>query len=734
MELISAHVENFGRLSGLDLRFRSGLNLFLRDNGWGKSTFAAFIRVMFYGFGNEKKRNPIENERRKYAPWQGGIYGGEIVFSLKGRRYRVQRTFGAQREKEDTFALYDADTNLPSSDYSERLGEEIFAVDRDSYSKTVFVGQQDCATAATPGINAKIGNVADAEADMGSYGDVMKRLKSEADRLTPDRKTGAVRKLTDRIAYLEAEAEKGEAQLRTVRNEQMNREEHSPMAEGDIQELHRLTAVFEEGMPDEAEFGRLEKLSSELEELREKLDDAGLSDRERREFEENRELFASFLPEDEEITERIRDWEARKRLQEILPVRKAALRDLLDELDEEKNDRDDEEFDVPRGAGHGSRLTAVLFALVGSAVLAFAAFRFVKEGPGTIPLITVIAGCMFLGIALVLAGKRGGTSEDEDAGPEARRRKRTGTERAERDGTSERIAVLREEIESDRHQIAELGRGVQELLDDLRIDPEGNVTETLYELRSRARSFRAMRERSDQERFLTMKKAALEKEEKLRQRLESYYPDPADRTDPVETVRMLRRDAKSYRSLCRMERIAKEAHLAAKREALAREAAEADRIDELRAEIGKCKGEREKLLHRYQVVVRTAAFLERAKAQFSARYMGPVKAAFDSYVSMIAPDDERLYTLDADLEITVREWGQQRQTESQSDGYRDLIGLCRRLAMIDVMYEKAGPFLIMDDPFVNLDDEKLAGASVFLRRIAEKYQVLYFSCSRDRCL
>lgn len=79
MELISAHVENFGRLSGLDLRFRSGLNLFLRDNGWGKSTFAAFIRVMFYGFGNEKKRNPIENERRKYAPWQGGIYGGEIV-------------------------------------------------------------------------------------------------------------------------------------------------------------------------------------------------------------------------------------------------------------------------------------------------------------------------------------------------------------------------------------------------------------------------------------------------------------------------------------------------------------------------------------------------------------------------------------------------------------------------------------------------------------------------------
>ena len=49
MKLISCHVENFGKLSGVDLSFAEGLNTFCNDNGWGKSTLAAFIRALFYG-------------------------------------------------------------------------------------------------------------------------------------------------------------------------------------------------------------------------------------------------------------------------------------------------------------------------------------------------------------------------------------------------------------------------------------------------------------------------------------------------------------------------------------------------------------------------------------------------------------------------------------------------------------------------------------------------------------
>jgi uncharacterized protein YhaN len=34
----------------------------------------------------------------------------------------------------------------------------------------------------------------------------------------------------------------------------------------------------------------------------------------------------------------------------------------------------------------------------------------------------------------------------------------------------------------------------------------------------------------------------------------------------------------------------------------------------------------------------------------------------------------------------------------------------------------------MDDPFVNLDDNKQARGMEFLRRVSEDYQILYFTC------
>ena len=50
MKLIRCHIENFGVLHDFDYAFNDGINIIHAENGWGKSTFASFIRVMFYGF------------------------------------------------------------------------------------------------------------------------------------------------------------------------------------------------------------------------------------------------------------------------------------------------------------------------------------------------------------------------------------------------------------------------------------------------------------------------------------------------------------------------------------------------------------------------------------------------------------------------------------------------------------------------------------------------------------
>ncbi len=117
MRLISCHIENFGKLSDFSCEFSGGLNIICEDNGWGKSTFAAFIRAMFYGLDGDRKKNLLENERKKYRPWQGGVFGGQLVFEIKGKQYEVSRIFH-DREQADEFELRDVKTNLPSGDYS----------------------------------------------------------------------------------------------------------------------------------------------------------------------------------------------------------------------------------------------------------------------------------------------------------------------------------------------------------------------------------------------------------------------------------------------------------------------------------------------------------------------------------------------------------------------------------------------------------------------------------------
>ena len=108
MKLISCHIDNFGIFHTFDMNFDESLNVIVQDNGWGKSTLAAFIRAMLYRFDNKRSKDLTANERKRYLPWQGGKYGGSLTFEKEGRRYTVSRTFG-ETGQGDRMALRDLD-------------------------------------------------------------------------------------------------------------------------------------------------------------------------------------------------------------------------------------------------------------------------------------------------------------------------------------------------------------------------------------------------------------------------------------------------------------------------------------------------------------------------------------------------------------------------------------------------------------------------------------------------
>ncbi len=71
----------------------------------------------------------------------------------------------------------------------------------------------------------------------------------------------------------------------------------------------------------------------------------------------------------------------------------------------------------------------------------------------------------------------------------------------------------------------------------------------------------------------------------------------------------------------------------------------------------------------------------------------------------------------------------ERQAQVLSRGTRDQLYLCLRLALADEITGGGEPLpLILDDPLVNFDDQRLAGTLAMLARVAERRQVLLLTC------
>lgn len=201
MRLVKCHIDHFGKLSDYTIEFTRNPQVFLEPNGWGKSTLASFIKVMFYGFSNERNRgDALSRERVRFQPWQGGSYGGELWFEAGGKTYLLNRTFGS-KEAEDTLVIYDAKTNLPSNDFGNHanIGESLFQIDQDSFLNTVFIAQNCIHTEVTDGIHAKIGNLSDCMGDMKDFENVCQRLKTMTNKLTPKRRPGELKLLREEI-------------------------------------------------------------------------------------------------------------------------------------------------------------------------------------------------------------------------------------------------------------------------------------------------------------------------------------------------------------------------------------------------------------------------------------------------------------------------------------------------------------------------------------------------------
>ena len=167
---------------------------------------------------------------------------------------------------------------------------------------------------------------------------------------------------------------------------------------------------------------------------------------------------------------------------------------------------------------------------------------------------------------------------------------------------------------------------------------------------------------------------------------------------------------------------------------LARLSEETDRLPELEASLNAAEERHRLYTKNFKTVTATANFLSEAKEALSTRYLSGMQESFDRYLGILTEgEDAPASTIDSSFDVRVRAHGQSRTMESFSRGRRDAVRFCVRLSLTDELYKDSEkPFLLLDDPFVNLDEDALCEARHLLDTLASKYQIIHMICHEGR--
>ncbi|MCD8217861.1 MAG: AAA family ATPase [Clostridiales bacterium] len=821
MRLIRCHIENFGRLHDVNLEFDRGCHVIREQNGWGKSTLAAFIRVMFFGFEGENKRKNIENERKRFLPWQGGGYGGSLTFETGGSVYTVTRIF-ADKKINDSFELRDAQTNLISTEFSENLGEELFLINSESFQRTVFIGQNDCVTGTTDGINARLGNITDNMNDLDCYEKAAGALQEVLNRLNPRRKTGEIYRKNERVTKLQTEVSQNASLEETIQQyeglagQERERLENLRAQQEEIFALQRQAsrardfqtkrvaydqlcadceekeaayrqagAVFPgeipteeelrfylavcDGMDRAAEGARICRLTEEeQEQIRELRAEQERESSETRspygeEMEDEADSVAKFQSQRNEtgtVAKSQSLWnetgtvaKSQSQRNETGTVTKFQPQrnetDTVTKTQSLQNDTDSETvtgFAANRG-NYGQIAAGALFLIAGIA------FLFLNGNSDRVFLILAVI-LAAVGVLLLIAGVITGQHrareeqirrEEQFHREETRRRARQAEEERRRWEEEQRRAAEEERRRWEAKRLAEERAQRQKQL------------ESLEKKNKDCQIYREQYEKKRSELALAFQKLAFPYPENPREQLQLIWQQRIrwqHAKQEMEAARLKKREfeAQNEKTLLTVNEAEKPLpaleELNRQQQELEREADSVRKqldiygtqLDSLREKYDNwmetkelLTGEQEEvkaLRQQYRQVQKAQEYLTKAKETLTARYMEPLMHSFSRYYQVIVGTSGTAadrYHMDANTQITVEEEGMQRETAYLSRGYQDLIGLCLRLALVDAMYQTERPFLVLDDPFVNLDAEKTAGGMRLLEEVASRYQVIYFT-------
>lgn len=869
MKLIKAHIINFGKLHDFDIDFNDKVNSFVFENGWGKTTLSVFIKAMFYGMDHTTKKNLDDNELKKYAPWQGGQYGGSLTFSYKNRDYIVSRTFSTKKN-EDTVEIRDLQTNKVMENFSDNLGSFLFGVNRDTYERSVHVTLDETPAGSTD-ISAKLNNLLEA-GDVSSFDDASKALDARATALKAKRGNGGeISELQNRIDFDRKKLSEIDAKI--LQNEEY--EKMISAVENDISSLKEkqdslgeelsvcakyesklryeelkqavedaksartaLLDFFNGQLPEPEVIKTIDSISSDYTTLASNIKNNSASQTEKDQYKALQEYFAGNIPSKDEIESCIktddeyknfrrqesekklteqegREYEALKGNYDDKDISDEKIKDCINSLsliqglkeEEGKLNSRLQEKNLDLKISQQTKLKnvkrIVFISLAAASLLASLAVFFLVKN-------FIISGGILAAVILFALLGIFSKSAKPDSSPllseilalkkelselEAKRSEKENLCKAfisqfSIDAPSELLALNKISLEYDRYKILsakqkdyeqwisscskvpadyekELKLFVKQYCktDDISSVPSeiqilNNKLNRLSELEKKIQSDSNNSDLQEKtkdklEKILNQYKTqkALSFAEQV-QELHNKINDMKNADANIESAKNklhsfeadFENDLEGFENIVKPEKSTNElqaelsavtdeiteknATVANYRKIISDNLTDTERKEDVETEIERLVQEKEEKTSEHSILLKTLDFLTQAKEKLDANYSDPMKEGFAKYVKML--DGKLKLVIDTDLKVSLEEDGRLHESDYLSAGYKDLVNFCSRMALVDALYTEEVPPLILDDPFVNLDDSKVPSALKLVKDMGEEKQILYFACHESR--
>lgn len=766
MKLIKCHVENFGKLNNFEFNFSEAFNSIKEENGWGKSTFATFIKSMFYGLPSTTKRNLDENERKKYTPWQGGNFGGNIDFEINEKQYRIERFFG-KNNSEDTFSLIDIATGKESKDYTENIGEQVFKLDEEAFERSAFIPQKVLNSSINESISNKLTNLIQGTTDNYNYEDAQDKLDKKRSFLSNNKGSGQIQSIENKIEDVIGQITELNTSALAINDIQKQVDLYDNDIDKLLKEQSEIKTQIREYSKAQQKIANKDfynKLNNQVAETNKTI-----SVKENIFNGENTSVpeIDSYINIAKDVSKRESELKLKEKDEYVNKKYDSLLKYFGDENNIPTAEKTKEISDKilnytslknqvdslsiqQKSINESNKKSKLLglFAILSLLSLVLGAVL-IKLSLMVSVILLVVGGILLLSSGFMYLVNMINVKTKNVNNVNYEQLQSNNNECLKLQKEIEKFLYCFEDVDTDyntaisniilnRKDFENIKKQKEENLKENN-ELRGSLSEEKVKVENFLEQFNLEKNIDLLDNLALLKQTLIDIsnfKEKLKKEQEELDNFKKDKNFDIDDDSIVNVDINKLQSKESEYQKQIDAYRENKSNCVAKINKIQDDIsalDDLESQKENLENKLNELNKEFNAIKNAKKFLEMANESLSTKFLEPMKNGLNKYLSLITGKDFENLKLDIDFNISFEEYGKYRDVDYYSKGYKNIIDLCMRLALIDALFDKEKPFIVLDDPFVNMDDVKIENTKQFLYELSKTYQLIYFSCHESRC-